>query len=153
MDVKIRPAQRSDATIISAFLVPLVAKFVNHEFDPPTRERFLSTFSPTAIEGYLDSGFRYHLAESQGSLVGVVSTRDDSHLYHLFVAESTQGTGLGRRLWQIAREASLAAGYRGDFTVNSSRFAVGFYERLGFERDGPENIKDGVVSVPMRLTV
>ena len=151
MYVEIRPGHRSDASAISAFLVPLAEKFVAHEFDPSARGKFLATFSPAAIDQYLGSGFRYHLAQSQGSLVGVVSTRNESHVYHLFVAESAQRIGLGRRLWQVAREASLAAGYRGDFTVNSSRFAVGFYEQLGFERDGPENNQDGVVSVPMRL--
>ncbi len=151
MDIEIRPGRRSDAPSISAFLVPLAQKFIAQELDPTPRDKFLATFSPAAIAQYLDSGFRYHLAESQGSLVGVVSTRDESHVYHLFVAESAQRTGLGRRLWQIARKASLAAGHRGDFTVNSSRFAIGFYEQLGFERTGPENNQDGVVSIPMRL--
>ena len=151
MEVEIRPGHRSDAPAISAFLVPLAENFIAHEFDPTARDKFLATFSPAAIGQYLDSGFRYHLAESGSSLVGVVSTRNESHVYHLFVAESAQRTGLGRRLWQIAREAALTAGHRGDFTVNSSRFAVGFYEKLGFDRDGPENNQDGVRSVPMRL--
>lgn len=151
MHVEIQLGRRSDAPAISAFLVPLAEKFIAHEFDPTARERFLATFSPAAIDEYFARGFRYHMAESEGLLLGVVSTRNESHVYHLFVAESAQRTGLGRQLWQIAREASLAAGYRGDFTVNSSRFAVKFYEQLGFESDGPENNQDGVVSVPMRL--
>jgi len=151
MDIEIRPGRRSDAPAISAFLVPLAEKFIAHEFDPTPRHKFLATFSPAAIDQYLGSGFRYHPAESQGSLVGVVSIKNESHVYHLFVAESAQRTGLGRRLWQIARQASLAASHRGDFTVNSSRFAVGFYVQLGFERNGPENNQDGVVSIPMRL--
>ncbi len=151
MPVEIRPAQRSDAAAISAFLEPLADKFIAREFDPSARSKFLATFSAAAVDGYLGSGFRYHLACCQGSIVGVVSTRNESHVYHLFVDESVQRTGLGRRLWQIARGAALDAGYRGDFTVNSSRFAVGFYKRLGFERVGPDAIQDGVVSVPMRL--
>ena len=151
MHAELRVGRRSDASAISAFLRPLAEKFIAHDFDPAARNRFLATFSPAAIDRYLGSGFRYQLAESGGSIVGVVSTRDDGHVYHLFVAESLQRAGLGRRLWEVARDASLAAGHRGDFTVNSSRFAVGFYERLGFERDGPENDQDGVASVPMRL--
>jgi hypothetical protein len=35
--------------------------------------------------------------------------------------------------------------------VKSSSFAVGFYERLGFARDGPDERSGGVFSVPMRL--
>jgi ribosomal protein S18 acetylase RimI-like enzyme len=151
MEVTIRLGGFPDASAISAFLIPLAARFIAQEFDADARSRFLETFSPAAIEGYIRDGFRYHLAEHAGALVGVVATREDSHLYHLFVAESAHRSGLGTRLWQVARDASLASGYRGDFTVKSSQFAVGFYEQLGFKRAGPEQNQDGVISVPMRL--
>lgn len=151
MRIAIRDGRPSDASAISAFVAPLAAEFIAHEFAPDARERFLATLSPEAIERYLAAGFRYHVAEAGGELVGVVATRAESHVYHLFVGGSARGTGLGRRLWERARDASRAAGHRGDFTVNASRFAVGFYEKLGFVRDGPEREQDGVVSVPMRL--
>lgn len=149
--ITVRLGTPADASAISAFITALSAKFIAHEFTAPARERFLATLAPDALESYLTAGFRFHVAERDGEIAGVVATRDDRHLYHLFVAEALHGSGLGRRLWGIAREASQAAGHDGDFTVNASRFAVGFYERLGFRLDGDENEVDGVVSVPMRF--
>jgi GNAT superfamily N-acetyltransferase len=152
MEFEIRSASPSDAPAINALITPLAERFIVHEFFSPGREHFLDSISIAAIRRYFEAGFRYHVAEVDGVIVGVVSTRENSHLYHLFVSERAQGAGLARRLWQVARQASEAAGYRGDFPVNSSRFAVGFYEKLGFTHDGPEDNRGGVIAVPMRRT-
>ena len=48
-----------------------------------------------AIAGYLSEGYDYLVAEEQGKLVGVVATREDRHLFHLFVADAYQGRGSG----------------------------------------------------------
>jgi len=149
--MRIRPARPDDAAAISRLIVPLAEKYILHEFDAQAGERFRAAVSAEAIAGYMSAEFRYHVAEEGGGLVGVVATRGDGHLYHLFVAEAAQGRGLARRLWDVAREASRAAGHEGDFTVRSSRYAVGLYERFGFVRDGPDDEQDGIVSIPMRL--
>jgi ribosomal protein S18 acetylase RimI-like enzyme len=94
-------------------------------------------------------GFRYHVAESNGRVVGFVGVRDNRHLYHLFVAHDFQRQGIARRLWTIAREQCIAAGNPGTFSVNSSNGAVAVYERLGFVRSGPMKNDDGVLYNPM----
>jgi GNAT superfamily N-acetyltransferase len=149
--IAIRLGTPTDAAAVSAFVTPIVQRFIAHEFEPDAQTRFLETFTPSAINGYFEKRYRYHIAESEQAIVGVVATRDNCHVYHLFVAESLHGSGLGRRLWLAASQASRAAGHNGDFTVNSSRFAVGFYERLGFDRDGPAHDFGGIISFPMRL--
>ena len=40
---------------------------------------------------------------------------------------------------------------RGGFTVNSSQYALPFYEKLGFIQVGPEENREGVVYTPMKL--
>lgn len=149
--MRIRPARPSDAAAISRLIMPLAEKYILHEFDAKAGEYFRASVSAKAIAGYMSAECRYHVAEDGGGLVGVVATRGDGHLYHLFVAEAAQGRGLARRLWDVAREASRAAGHSGDFTVRSSRHAVGLYEKLGFVRDGPDDERNGIVSIPMRL--
>ena len=84
-------------------------------------------------------------------LVGVVALRDNSHLYHLFVAQAHQGKGLGRSLWQSVKQAAFRAGNAGRFTVNSSLNAIPAYERFGFIPSGPKVEKHGVAFVPMQL--
>ena len=109
--------------------------------------------TPDAIEKYIQSGFRYHITEVESRLVGAVGVRDNSHLYHLFVLEQYQRQGIARKLWQVAMEACLCQGNPGEFTVNSSIFALGVYEKFGFiAQSGPEE-KNGVVFIPMKLIV
>ncbi|MGX2041361.1 GNAT family N-acetyltransferase [Methylocaldum sp. MU1018] len=63
----------------------------------------------------------------------------------------SRGKGLARALWQAARAASLEACNPGVFTVNSSRFAVGLYEKLGFVGHGEVVDESGVIHIPMKL--
>jgi GNAT superfamily N-acetyltransferase len=149
-DVNIRPATLHDAAAISVLIAPLAEKFITHEFSETGARCLLGSLTPEAIRGYLASGFRYHVAEDNGQLLGVVGTRDNRHLYHLFVAEPAQGRGLARALWAVAKQACQDAGHAGEFTVNASQGAVGFYEKLGFERAGEDAVRNGVIAVPMR---
>jgi GNAT superfamily N-acetyltransferase len=149
--VKIRAATLNDATAISALLLELTARYIAHEFSTEAANRLLGSMEEPAIRGYLASGYRYHVAEENGELVGVIGVRDNRHLYHLFVAEPFQGKGLARALWQAARAASLEACNPGVFTVNSSRFAVGLYEKLGFVGHGEVVDESGVIHIPMKL--
>lgn len=63
--------------------------------------------TPDSIERYMQTGYRYHVAEMDAKLVGVIGIRDNVHLYHLFVAERYQRQGLAKKLWQFAMEVSL----------------------------------------------
>ena len=97
----------------------------------------------------MNGNFRYYLAEVGNQLVGLVGTRDNTHLHHLFVAEAFQRQGLGRRLWEHAAAECRKAGNPGVFTVNSSKNAVAAYERFGFSVAGPVQNVDDVLFVPM----
>ena len=149
--MEIRLATLADVPRISALVRDLTGKYVAHEFSRQAADRLLGSMEEPAIRGYLASGYRYHVAEDNGELAGVVAMRNERHLYHLFVAEHFQGMGLARALWQAARTASLEAGNPGLFTVNSSRFAVGMYEKFGFVRDGQVVDEWGVIYIPMKL--
>jgi GNAT superfamily N-acetyltransferase len=110
MELAIRRGHVADAVSISAFLTPLADRFIAYEFAPDARRNFLETFSTAAIEDYLRGGFRYHIAETREGIAGVVAIRDNCHLYHLFVAESAHRSGIGRRLWEVARDDALDTG-------------------------------------------
>ena len=149
----IRLADNDDAPAISDLIKPLAEEYIANEFSPEGVRNLLSSMEPEAIEGYFRSGYRYHVAEDDGRLAGVVGVRDNKHLYHLFVVEDYQGQGLARKLWAVAKEACLQAGNPGEFTVNSSRFALGMYRKFGFAGSGPLENKDGVVYYPMKYTL
>lgn len=148
----IRKATIKDAPGISDLIRPLAQQYIAHEFSPEGAANLLASMDADAIEGYLASGYEYHVAEEEGVLVGVVGVRDNSHLYHLFVADGFRGRGLARELWRVARDACREAGNMGEFTVNSSRFAVGIYRKFGFVETGPPETNSGVTSIPMKLS-
>ena len=149
--MQIRPGVPDDASPISALIIDLARTFITMDFSPEGEANFLASADPASIARFFDEGFEYLVAEEHGRILGVVGMRDGTHLFHLFVERSVQGAGLGRDLWNQAKHRFSPADYRGDFTVNASRNAVGFYERLGFVRDGAEDIRGGVIAVPMRL--
>ena len=115
-------------------------------------EMFIHSISETAIKGYVTApNFCYQVAESEGQLVGVVALRDNSHLYHLFITPVFQGRGMGRELWQSAKEQALRAGNPGRFTVNSSLGAVPAYELFWYVAGGSTVAKHGIAFQPMML--
>lgn len=149
--MNIRQANKQDSASIASLIKDLAEKFIVAEFSEKGRNQFFSSNDQSSIEQFFDSGFIYHVAEEAEEIIGVVGIRDNSHLYHLFVAESQQGNGLARKLWEYAMRLCLAAGNPGSFTVNSSNNAVGVYEAFGFKRKGGMAESNGVLYNPMCL--
>ncbi len=149
--MKIRAATPADAEHIGSLIIELSAPF----YTSPTRagaEPFLASVSAEAQHRNLSSSnFLYYVAESNSRLVGVVALRDNSHLFHLFVASSYQRTGLATQLWGIVKAEVIAMGNPGQFTVNASLNAVPVYERFGFVRKGEVQHMHGISFQPMHL--
>ena len=139
----------ADIPPVALLLESLAREHITHEFSPQAQGRFLANNNQDRIRAFVAHGFRYHVAESGGRIIGFVGVRDNKHLFHLFVVNDCQREGLGRRLWAVAREACIAAGNSGPFTVNSSNNAVPVYERLGFVPAGPTKNHGGVLYNPM----
>lgn len=149
----IRPAEPSDAVAISTLVSALVTKFIVPDCSPSGAVILLNSMTAAAIAGYISQpNFDYQLATLQGELVAVVATRDNSHLYHLFVAEPYQGRGYAALLWQQAKKRCIDRAGSKVFTVNASPYAEGLYQRLGFVAMQGRRENHGIVDVPMQLT-
>src|SRR5262245_9494386 len=148
----IRRALPADAAAISGLITDLAGYFTVHP-DGRGAEPFLRSVSPASIAGYIaDPGLDYRAAFAGGTLAGVVAVRDGRHVFHLFVAARLHRQGVARRLWETARAAAIASGNGGEFTVNSSPFAVPVYMRFGFRVTGARVEQDGIAYVPMQLS-
>jgi GNAT superfamily N-acetyltransferase len=140
-----------DAAAISALILSL-QPYLTIEPDGTGAEEFLVSLSPDIIRRNLqDDHYRYHLAFDGETLAGVVAVRDNTHLFSLYVGSPWHGQGVGKRLWHVARDAALARGNPGGFTVNSSGFAEAMYRHLGFTATGPVAEMHGIRFIPMRL--
>jgi len=143
----------ADSAPIAELIYVLACRFILPGFSDAGRARFLEVHDAESIAERIAGNFRYHVAETGEGIVGVVGTRDDSHLYHLFVAESCQGRGLGRSLWDRARAECLAHGSPEAFTVNALINAVPIYQSFGFVVVAALQDREGVSSIPMKLAL
>lgn len=149
-NLTIRPATVDDAPAIGGLVLELLPYLTVHPRGLGA-EKFIANIGIDAQRRYLgQANFRYHVALRGGELQGVVAVRDNTHLFHLFIKESQHRQGLGRRLWELARDEAMARGNPGAFTVNSAARATGLYLRLGFVPAGEPVEHDGIVDVPMR---
>jgi ribosomal protein S18 acetylase RimI-like enzyme len=96
--MKVVAATVADAEEISKLIIELSEPF----FLSPSREGaepFIASVSKEAQRRYLSaSNFSYFVAKENDKLAGFIALRDNSHLFHLFVAKEFQGKGLANQL-------------------------------------------------------
>lgn len=146
----IRPLDPADIPAAASLLQRAALEFILHESTPEGAAHFLAENDAAALHARVAAGFVYHVAIVDGELAGFIGVRERSHVFHLFVDRRWQRRGIARRLWAAGREAALAAGGTGVFTVNASNHALSFYEALGFVRTAPMQVAQ-VLYNPMRL--
>ena len=115
-------------------------------------QEFLGYIAPDLMAVRSQAGHFAWVAKVKGKIVGMIEMRNDEHISLLFVDKGYQGRGISRGLFERAMVRSLKAepDVR-EISVNSSSYAVGVYERLGFERCGPKERKNGISYIPMKL--
>ncbi|MBN0989797.1 GNAT family N-acetyltransferase [Amphritea pacifica] len=132
-------------------IVSLVASLSHFYLDEPGKELpvwFRESITEAAFAGRVSSPEYLNLVyEEGGVLMGYISVKGGSHLYHLFVAQAFQGRGISRLLWLKAKEFSQSK----RFSLRSSIYAVPVYKRFGFAESGPVGTKDGISFQPMEL--
>jgi GNAT superfamily N-acetyltransferase len=146
-----RPLDPADIPAVARLFRELALEFIVHESPPDGAANFLRENDEDALRGYIERGHVYHVALVDGELAGFVAVRDCSHLFHMFVGKRWQRMGIARRLWDVAREAAIASGNPGVFTVNSSNYALPVYEAWGFVRTAPMQFTKGLYYNPMRF--
>lgn len=79
-------------------------------------------------------------------LVGVIATKDATHIALFFVDGKFQGQGIGKKLYNKIIELNN----QGFFTVNSSPYAHKIYKHLGFMDTDIEQCINGLRFYPMK---
>lgn len=149
----IRKTAASDAEKISELIYSLMHLFLA-EPDGKGAEHFLQMSTPAVLASFMaQPNINYLLGEDDSVFCGVVAVRNNSHLQHLYVVPSFQGRGVGKYLWETARDQAVAAGNSGEFTVNASLNALPFYKRMGFVATGEVSLTGGLRFQPMKLCI
>ena len=148
----IRPLEEADLPACARLLRDSASEFIVHESTPEGASTFLRENDEHGLRAYVQGGHVYHVARDGTALAGFVGVRANSHLFHLFVDKRWHGRGLARQLWNVARREAIVRGGPGEFTVNSSNYAVPVYEAFGFVRTAPMQCVKGLYFNPMRYT-
>lgn len=148
--MKIRPAIYSDIAKISQLIQKLTRSFIANECTEDGLRHLLNSMSVESISNNFIQGYQYFVLCHDSVIQGVVAIKGQCHIYHLFIKDTLQSKGWGKKLLSHAMETILERDSSTRITVNSSLNAVGFYQRAGFEISGPEDERMGIKSQPMR---
>ena len=125
-------------------------EFIAPEFSEEGVEEFFKYSNPREFLKRAESGYFSRVAESQSKLAGMVEIKDKSHISMLYVEKAFHKRGVAKELIRIAlEEVTSSRGNYDKITVNSSRYAVPFYEKLGFIQFEEEKTIYGVFHIPM----
>ena len=145
-----RPMEPADAEAVSRLILDSFGEFIAGEYSDEGRAEFNRFVQPEAIVDRSRSNHFVLVALAGERLAGVIELRDNDHVSLLFVDSRFQRQGLARELLMRALSVARPAKPGLDrVTVNSSRFGVPIYEKLGFRQTGPERSVNGIVFIPM----
>ena len=153
--LRIRLATEADAHAIGVLVRRATRQDVMPDQSAQAGAHLLRGMTARAERQRIREGKRYFVAELGGRIVGVVATRDDSHVFRLFVSRRWRRHGIaGALLRRIVADGRRRSGTR-TFTLNASKFAIEAYLRLGFRITGRAVAKGPgrVVATPMRIRV
>lgn len=89
----------------------------------------------------------YGAFDDNNKLLGVIATKDITHIALFFVKGEYQKQGIGRSLYEKVKSLNK----EGFFTVNSSPYAHEIYKHLGFVDIGKEQCINGLKFYPMKV--
>jgi len=134
--LRIRLATEADARAIGVLVRRVARQDVLPDQSAAAGRHLMAMMTARAERQRIREGQRYHVAELDGRLAGVVAMRDDRHVFRLFVGRRFRNLGIGRALLRKAlADARHRAGTR-TFTLYSSAHALGAYVRMGFLKAG-----------------
>ncbi len=95
-------------------------------------------------------GHHFAVMKVEDKIEGVLEIRPPNHIMMLYVKSDLQGNGLGRKLVYYALNYCLSYNEM-QVTLNASREAIKFYQKIGFNKTAQEMIKNGVRYTSMRF--
>ncbi|MDN3611658.1 GNAT family N-acetyltransferase [Vibrio ostreicida] len=102
------PAGLKDASAISQLIIPLARQYICPTCEASIETLLLESMSEHNIALNLEGECCYHMAlDKSGKLLGVIGMRQETHLFHLFVADGYQGQGIARQLWHYVKSDTL----------------------------------------------
>ena len=118
--------------------------------DESYSEQGIETFCKFINNKKITKSFKVYGAFEDNVLKGIIATdRRKRHISLFFVDKVSQGKGIGKKLMSIVIDDNENS----FITVNSSRYAVPIYKKIGFIKTEEEKEQDGLKFTPMKLVL
>ena len=116
--------------------------------DESYSEQGIETFCKFVDNKEITKSFKVYGAFENNILEGLIATDSQKrHICLFFVDKVSQGKGIGKELMRVV----VNDNENSYITVNSSRYGVPIYEKLGFVKMEEEKERDGLKFTPMKL--
>ena len=116
--------------------------------DESYSEQGIGTFCKFVDNKEITKSFKVYGAFEDNVLKGIIATdRRKRHISLFFVDKDSQGKGIGKELMSVI----VNKNENSYITVNSSRYGVPIYQKLGFVKMEEEKEQDGLKFTPMKL--
>ncbi|MEQ9618473.1 MAG: GNAT family N-acetyltransferase [Deltaproteobacteria bacterium] len=147
-----RPLRPGEEAEVCNLVARSFNEFIAPEFSEDGIEEFFRYANPRELAKRSLGNHITIVAETDGAIAGIIEIRGRRHISMLFVDKEFHRRGIAKELVGTALERiGSGSGTPEKITVNSSTFAVPFYESLGFvQTSGPKTIH-GVLHIPMAL--
>ena len=151
-ELRYRAMRPGEAGAVSALILASFDEFIGPDHTADGIAEFRKFAAPEAIAARAADDHLVRVATAAGVLAGMLEVREHNHVALLFVDKAYQGQGVARGLLRAALADARAADPDVErVTVNSSRYGVAAYEKLGFRQTGPERAVNGIVFIPMAM--
>ncbi len=145
-----RPMRAEEAPVVSAMVIAAFDEFIAPDYGPQGVAEFHDFAASDAIVARMAKDHFVRVAVVGDAPVGMIEIRQNNHVALLFVDKAYQHHGVATSLLERAlADARTANPDLARVTVNSSRFGVRAYEKLGFRQTGAERTVNGIVFIPM----
>ena len=116
--------------------------------DESYSEQGIETFYNFINNKEITKSFKVYGAFEDKTLKGLIAADSQKrHICLFFVDKVSQGKGIGKELMRVV----VNDNENSYITVNSSRYGVPIYEKLGFVKIEEEKEQDGLKFTPMKL--
>ena len=141
-----------EASAVSKLILCSFSEFISSEYTAEGIAEFEKFVAPEALKRRTADNDFVRVAECGHDLVGMIEIRDNNHVALRFVDKAYQRHGVAKGLLKVAlADARISGSERLRVTVNSSRYGVVAYEKLGFRQTGPERTVNGIAFIPMAM--
>jgi GNAT superfamily N-acetyltransferase len=151
-EIIFREIHQGEEAKVYRMIIDCFNEFIAPEYSDEGVTEFEKYVEPNRMRERLAQGNFMIVALKREIIVGVIEVRSINHIALLFVKKKHQHGGIAKKLLELTiRKCKQRRSDVSVIEVNSSPYAIPFYEKLGFMKINGEQLVNGIRFTPMTL--